>query len=385
MHDILVLGAGYAGLATVTGLAGRMRGRGDVRITLVNATDRFTERLRLHQTGSGQPTAELAVPDLLAGSGVAFVRGWVTAVDAAAHRVRVDDRRDLRYDTLVWALGSVADTGAVPGADEHAYALDGRADAEALADRLAQPGSGGVVVIGGGLTGVEAAAEIAERHPGRTVLLVARDEPAATMTPRARARLRRALDRLGVEVRTGTEVAEVLPGAVVLADGTSIAAHAVVWTGGTRVSPLAGAAGLTVDERGRIVTDPVLRSVSHPDVYAVGDAAAIRQNYGVIHGTCQSGMPTGVHVAVAIARELAGRQPRPFRFGYFHAPVSLGRRDAVVQFTRPDDSPRRLYLSGRWAAWYKETVSSAPWPVFRRMLRVPALGAYWAHGGRYTR
>ena len=384
MHEILILGAGYAGLSAVTQLAGRVRGRDGVRITLVNPADRFTERLRLHQTGCGQPTAELSIPELLTGSGVRFIRGWVTAVDARARTVRVDDRHDLRYDTLVWALGSVADTVVVPGADEHAYTLDGRAEAEAFADRLAR-GTGPVVVAGGGLTGVEAAAEIAERHPGRTVVLLARDEPGATMAPGARAHLRAALDRLGVRVRIGAEVREVRAGCVLLAGGGTVGADAVLWTAGTRMSPLARRAGLTVDGRGRIVTDAVLRSVSHPEVYAVGDAAAVRQRYGVLHGTCQGGMPTGVHAAIAIVRGLDGRAPRPFRFGYYHAPVSLGRRDAVVQFTRPDDSPRRAYLTGRAAAWYKETVSSAPWPVFRRMLRTPATGAWWAHGGRYTR
>ncbi|MFD0783990.1 FAD-dependent oxidoreductase, partial [Micromonospora azadirachtae] len=121
-------------------------------------------------------------------------------------------------------------------------------------------------------------------------------------------------------------------------------------------------------------------------VYAIGDAAAIQQGYGVIHGTCQSGMPTGVHAATSIVRELDGRQPHAFRFGYLHIPVSLGRRDAVVQFTRPDDSPKRLFLTGRAAVWYKETVSSAPWPSFRRLRIFPALGSFaWRRGGRYTR
>ena len=125
--------------------------------------------------------------------------------------------------------------------------------------------------------------------------------------------------------------------------------QAVLWTTGVRVSPIAAAAGLEVDDRGRIVTDESLRSVSHPNVYAVGDAAAIRQGYGVMHGTCQSGIPTAVHAATSIVRELKGKQPKKFRFGYVHQPVSLGRHDAVIQFTHADDSPGRFYLAGRMA------------------------------------
>ncbi|MEU8329114.1 FAD-dependent oxidoreductase [Micromonospora sp. NPDC048839] len=383
-HHVLILGAGYAGLAAATQLAARTR-KADVRVTLVNAHERFTERLRLHLTATGQRVAELDIPTLLANTGAHFVRGWVTAVDAQTRTVRVDDSRVLRYDTLVYGLGSVTDTTVVPGVEEHAYTLDGPSDATTLADRLARLDGGTVVVVGGGLTGVESAAEIAERHPELDVVLVGRQDPGARMTARARSHLRTALTRLGVQVISGTAVTKVLPDGVELAGARTMAADVVLWTAGTRVSPLAAAAGLTVDDRGRVVTDATLRSVSHPDVYAIGDAAAIRQGYGVLHGTCQSGMPTGVHAAVSIARALRGRQPRQFRFGYYHTPVSLGRNDAVVQFTRPDDSPRRGCLTGRPAVWYKETVSASPWPTYRRMTTLPSSGVFWPRGGRLTR
>ncbi|WP_030264835.1 NAD(P)/FAD-dependent oxidoreductase [Streptomyces sp. NRRL B-24484] len=385
-HEVLVLGAGYAGLAATIQLAARTRRRGNLRVTLVNPYDTFTERLRLHMTATGQETAAMSIPELLDGTGAGFVRGWVTAVDADAKTVRIDDDLVLRYDTLVYGLGSIADTASVPGADDHAHSLDGPEGAALLADRLARLGDGGTVVVGGsGLTGVEAAAEIAERHPELRVVLLGRQEPGANLHPRARAHLDAALARLGVRVRSGVEVVKVLPDGVELADGSGIPADVVLWTSGTRVPPLARAAGLTVDDRGRVVTDGALRSVSHPDVYAVGDAAAIRQGYGVMHGTCQGGMPTGVHAALSVLRVLAGKEPKPFRFGYYHTPVSLGRNDAVVQFTRPDDSPRRFVLTGRRAARYKEAVSAAPWPTFARMKKMPASGAFWPHGGRHTR
>jgi NADH dehydrogenase FAD-containing subunit len=379
MHKIVILGAGYTGVMAAVTLAARTKRREDVAITVVNATERFTERLRLHQTATGQQTADLRVPDLLAGTGVEFVCGWVTGVDTATRTVRVDDERVLVYDTLVYALGAVTDTAAVPGVEDHAYTLDG--DAGLLADRL----TGTVAVCGSGLTGVEAAAEIAEQHPHLDVVLLGKQEPGATLGPKAKAHLDAALERLGVRVRCGVEVVKVLPDSVELADGDSEAADVMLWTSGVRVAPLAAAAGFEVDERGRIVTDAALRSVSHPEVYAVGDAAAIRQGFGVLHGTCQSGMPTGVHAAKSIERELKGKRPKPFRFGYYHAPVSLGRHDAVVQFTKPDNTPRRFALTGRRAAWYKETVSAAPWPTYGRIKNFPGMASIWPRGGRYTR
>lgn len=236
-HEVLVLGAGYAGLSAAIQLSARTRKRGNLRVTLVNPYDTFTERLRLHMTATGQQTAEMNIPELLDGTGAGFVRGWVTAVDAEAKTVRIDDDRVLRYDTLVYGLGSIADAVAVPGVDDHAYTLNGPEDAALLADRLTRLDGGTVVVGGSGLTGVEAAAEIAERYPELQVVLLGRQEPGASMYPKAKAYLDAALVRLGVGVRSGVEVAKVLPGSVELADGSSIPAAAVLWTSGTRISP----------------------------------------------------------------------------------------------------------------------------------------------------
>jgi NADH:ubiquinone reductase (H+-translocating) len=383
MTKILILGAGYTGMGTAMGLAGRLNGRDDVHVTLVNPQTRFTERLRLHQTASGLQLADLQIPDLLANTDVQFVQGWVTAIDADTHTVRIDDEYALHYDTLVYALGSVADTDIVPGVDEFAYTLNSAQDATLLADQLDRLTDATVVVAGGGLTGIESAAEIAEQHPGLNVVLLSRQEPGSMMGDKARTRLHSGLARLGVQVRAGTDIVKVMSDGVALADGEVVPAHAVLWTTGVRVSPLAAAAGLQVDDRGRIVTDESLRSVSHPDVYAVGDAAAIRQSYGVMHGTCQSGIPTAMHTAASIVRELNGKRPKQFRFGYVHQPVSLGRHDAVIQFTHADDSPGRFYLAGRLAVTYKETVSASPWSTYRLIKALPAAGSMtWRRGGR---
>jgi NADH:ubiquinone reductase (H+-translocating) len=388
-HRIVVLGGGYAGMTCALDVARRTRRRGG-RVTLVNPSRRFTERLRLHQLAAGEELADVRIPDLLDGTGVAFVQGWARSVDTGRRLVRVDTadgERDVGYDTLVYAVGSVADTATVPGADSHAYTLDSAPAALALAARLAElPAGATVAVCGGGLTGIEAAAEIAENRPGLHVVLLSRDEPGAMMGPRARAYLHRALGRLGIQVRQGVEVVKVLPDAVELAGGETVAADACVWTTGCVPPPLAAQAGLTVDAAGRVVVDQTLRSVSHPSVYAIGDAAAIRQAWGTVHGTCQSGIPTAVHASLAIARDLRGRRPKRFRFGYIHQPVSLGRGDAVVQFTRPDDTPRRWYLKGRMAVAYKEFVSSSPPKAYRLMRRVTIPSRLLSlRGGRATR
>lgn len=381
MHKIVILGAGYTGMIAAVSLVGRTRKRDDVQITVVNATERFTERLRLHQLASGQQLAQLRIPEML--PEVEFIQGWVTGVDPDARTVRIDDERVIEYDTLVYALGGVADSHGVPGVDDHAYTLDSAHNAELLAHKLTTMATGTVAVVGSGLTGLEAAAEIAEQRPELDVVLVGREEPGSMMGAKAKAHTDAALTRLGVAVRSGADVVKVMPDGLRLAGGDTVDADVVLWTSGVRVSVLAN--GIEVDDHGRILTDDTLRSKSHPNVYVVGDAAAVQQGFGFIHGTCQSGMPTGAHAAAAIVRELNGKAPKAFRFGYYHMPVSLGRDDAVIQFTRPDHSPRRMALTGRRAVWYKETVTSGPWPTYVRIKKHPGMGLVWPRGGRYTR
>lgn len=384
-HRIVILGGGYTGMLAAVRLARRTRAL-DVRITLVNPSPRFTERLRMHQVAAGQQLADHRIPALLEGTGVAFVQGSATAIDTEHQEVTVDDTTRLRYDELIYALGSTADTSIVPGAADHAWTLDNPATARRFAERLAEVAARGgkVTVCGGGLTGIEAAAEISDSHPGARVTLISTREPGAMMGPKARAHLHRALDRLGVTRETGRAVVKVLPDAVELTGGELLPTDLTLWTAGVRVSPLAAHAGIETDAHGLIVVDPTLRSVSHPAVHAIGDAAAVRQAWGQIHGTCQSGMPTAAYTADVIARRLRGKRVRPFRFGYFHQPVSLGRKDAVIQFTKADDCPRRGYLTGRAAVFYKETVSSSPIPAFALSKRM-TVSVTLSKGGRATR
>ncbi|MFQ6394159.1 NAD(P)/FAD-dependent oxidoreductase [Nocardia sp. KC 131] len=382
---IVILGAGYTGMLAAVRLARRTR-KLDTTITLVNPSARFTERLRMHQIAAGQELAEHRIPEILEGSGVEFVHGWVTSIDAEAKQVCVDDTRTLHYDKLIYALGSSTDTSIVPGAADHAWTLNDPRTAHRCSEQLAvvATNGGNVAVCGGGLTGIEAAAEIAENHPGLNVTLISRTEPGAMMGEKARAYLNAALDRLGVARAIGGTVTKVLPDAVELDGGELIPADLTLWTTGVRVSPLATQAGIETDARGLIVVDPTLRSVSHPDIHAIGDAAAVRQAWGQVHGTCQSGLPTAAYTADTIARQLRGKKVEPFRFGYFHQPVSLGRRDAVIQFTKADDTPGRFYLTGPTAVKYKETVSGSPVPAFKMSKKV-TMSVQLSKGGKATR
>jgi NADH:ubiquinone reductase (H+-translocating) len=207
-----------------------------------------------------------------------------------------------------------------------------------------------IVVLGAGYAGLVAAARLARQG----------DRPGSWLSPRAQAYVSAAFDRLGVEVVTGT-VASVAADSLTLADGSQVPFDACIWAGGFRVTNLA--TGIAVNNRDRILVDAHLRSISHPDVYAIGDAAAASGPWGdsMAYG-CRTGGFMGPYVADAIA----GRTSKPFTFRYIHQCISLGRRDAVIQFVNgTDESPRRTILKGRLAVAYKNIVlGSAIW-LFR--------------------
>ncbi|OLT28823.1 oxidoreductase [Actinomadura sp. CNU-125] len=349
----MVLGAGYAGLGAAK-RAAAAAGQ-DAKVTLVNASGRFVERVRLHQLASGQRLTDLPLTGLLDGTGVDLVVARATGLDPDARKVRLDGGVDLGYDTLVYALGSTADLDAVPGVREHAFSVADAADAEHLRDRL--PGLGSVTVVGGGLTGIETAAELAETRPGLRVDLVTAEPLGVSLGPRARRYLHRTFERLGVAVHENAPVAKVAADGLLLEDGRDLPADAVVWTAGFRVPRLAAEAGLGVDGHGRVRIDRTLRAQTHPDVIAVGDSATLPVGGRASRMSCQAGLPMGLHGGKAAAALARGREPERMTLRYISQCVSLGRRDALVQFSRFDDTPiERAVLTGRAAVRTKELV-----------------------------
>jgi NADH:ubiquinone reductase (H+-translocating) len=350
--NVLVLGAGYSGLVAAKLVARHT----SATVTLVNADSRFVERVRNHQLATGQHWRHRSLDELLAGTGVRLVVDRVTRIDAAHRRVHLaGESQPLGYDVLIYALGSRADTASVPGVAEHAFTVADAEQATRLAERLRSAGT--VAVVGGGLTGIETAAELAESRPELKVRLVTGGQLGAGLSERGRRHLHRTFGRLGVEVHEHATVTSVDADGVLLADGGHVGADTVVWTTGFTVPPLAREAGFAVDGRGRLVVDGSQRSVSHPEVYGIGDAAAAHQPDGQeLRMACATGMPVAHHAATAIAARFAGREPGPLRFRFINQCISLGRRDALIQFVHADDTPHEVVLGGRVAALYKEAI-----------------------------
>jgi NADH dehydrogenase len=359
----IILGAGYAGMTAALRLAHKTRGL-PVEITLVNGSADFVERIRLHQVAAAERIKQRSIQKLLEGTGVRFVQGWVTGLAPAAQQVTVRTaagEETLGYDTLLYTLGSRTDKDSVAGVREYALAVGDPSDGERLQQRLhklAEAGYGGeVVVVGGGLTGIETASELAERYPALPVRLVTAGRLGYGLSERGRAYIRRTFDRLGIAVQEQTRVERVTDGAVVTASGQVILCGLCVWAGSFQALPLAREAGLATNNRGQILIDANMRSITSPAIYAAGDSAAFVPPVGLtMRMACATAVPMAAHAADNLSALLNGEPQQPFRFGYVVQCISLGRRDGLIQRVQADDSPLERIWTGRPAAWFKEFI-----------------------------
>lgn len=370
---VVIVGGGYAG----TLAANRLRQHPAVDVTLINPRPAFVERIRLHQYVAGTGTATIDYPDLL-GDGVKLVVDSVTRIDAADRRVRLASGAVLDYDYLIYAVGSTGViTPAVAGAAEFAYSISELEHATRLLARLEQLGPDApVTVVGGGLTGIEAASELAGQ--GRAVTLVCGEMLAPSLAASGRRSVAKALRKLGVDVREAAVVAEVRADSVVLGDDTVLPSAVTVWTAGFGVPDLATASGLATDGLGRLLTDETLTSIDNPWIMAAGDAVAPTGQ--PLRMSCQAALPLGAQAADTVLARIAGSSPAAVDQAFAAQCISVGRNAGTVQLARRDDTPVKAFVGGRLGAVVKETICNFTVKWIRGEAAKP--GSYhWMKGG----
>lgn len=370
---VVVLGGGYAG----TMAANHLRLRTDVDITLVNPRPQFVERIRLHQLAAGTATATATYSTLL-GNGVRLVVDTADHIDAATRRVLLASGAALDYDYLIYAIGSTgAAPVAVPGAAEYAHLLSELEGAQKLRYALADLRTDApVVVVGAGLTGIEAAGEFGEQ--GREVTLVCGGILGPSLSGPGRRSVARQLRKLGVNVLESATVTEVRWDSVVLGDGTVLPSAVTVWTAGFGVPDLAARSGLRTDSLGRLLTDETLTSISDERIVAAGDAAAPSNQ--PLRMSCQAAIPLAAQAANTVLSRIAGTAPALLNQAFTGQCISVGRSFGTIQLARTDDTPVNLYVGGRMAAAIKELVCKGTVWGLRKEAAKP--GWYrWLKGG----
>ncbi len=365
---VVVVGCGFGGLWAARGLR-----RAPVELTVLDRTNHHLFTPLLYQVataGLSAPAISGPIRHILAGqANTTVLLGEVQAVDAARRSLRLDDGSELGYDYLVLGTGTVNHyfghddwAPSAPGLKTLDDALEIRARiltaferAERETDAAKRAAWLTFVVVGGGATGVELAGTLAEiaRHTLRgefrrfdphnaRVVLVEGSERVLPPYPRElseKARLQ--LERLGVTVWLGKLVTGIDAGGVTL--GTDrLAAKTVLWAAGVAASPLGRSLGVPLDRQGRVKVEPDLSLPGHPEVFVVGDLAAVEGVPGIAPAAKQMGR----HAALNIRNSLVGGRRLPFRYRDYGQLATIGRNAAVAEIGR-------LHLSGypAWITW----------------------------------
>src|SRR4051794_2381133 len=366
--NVLILGGGYGGLYTARKLEGTLPPH-SANVTIVNDVNfmLYTPLLPGAAGGTLEPR-HVVVPLREELRATNLYLGHVTGADPERREVyvRSPEGRDetLPYDQLVVALGSISRTLPIPGLKEHALGFKTLSEAIALRNRLllaleqaesveddaTRDALLGFVFVGAGYAGLEGIAELqdlaadvmdlyprARLHGMRFMLVEARDrvmpEISSDLADTATAELR----RRGIEVRTGTTIERVSSGSVELSTGEVVPGRTVVWTAGVKPRPVVARLGLPLDGGGRLRSDRFCRVEGFPNVWAVGDAAAIPDPARA----GQPSPPTAQHAlreARVVARNVAsalgdgGRaRRRPFTYKTLGVFVDMGRHQAVAE------------------------------------------------------
>jgi NADH dehydrogenase len=356
---VLVLGGGFAGIG-----AARKLENADVDVVVVDRHDYHTFQPLLYQLATGllETTAVgHSLRDLVKEQSNATIhKAPVSAISLEDREVRFDGLAPITYDFLVLALGAEVNFFGTEGAADHAFPMYTLPDAIRLknhvldrweaADKdpgLVDDGALTAVVVGGGPTGVETAGALAELYRGnfetdypnlpqekaRIVLVEAGDEIFAMFKPNLREYARDALEKRTVEVVTGARVQSVTPTRVTLASGEVIPAHTLVWGAGLQGNRLVQSLGIDLERGNRIGVGPELELPGYPEVYVVGDVAAITdaKTEQVLPQLGSVALQSGEHAGETIARRVAGKSRKPFKYRDKGTMAAIGRDSAVVQ------------------------------------------------------
>ncbi len=356
---VLVLGGGFSGI----GAAQKLK-KSNVEVVVVDKNDYHTFQPLLYQVATGlleQPAVGHPIRDLFHDQDNARIhQDLVTSIDLDAREVTFEELEPLTYDYLVFGLGAEVNFFGVEGAADHAFPLYTLADAVRLknhvlrsweeADKqpeLIEDGALNVVVVGGGPTGIETAGAMAELYNGvfkkdypdvppeqATIVLV---EAGPEIFPMFKQDIRdyteQALAKRGVDVMTGEVVESITARRVTLKSGKELRAHTLVWGAGLQGNELVQSLGLELEKGNRIGVDGELRVPSHPEVYAVGDVAAItdQKTNQVLPQLGSVALQAGEHAGKTIAHRVAGKEPKPFKYRDKGTMATIGRGSAVVQ------------------------------------------------------
>lgn len=397
--QVVVIGGGFGGLAAVRELR-----RADVDITLIDRHTFNTFQPLLYQVA----TATLNAGDITwflravrdRQDNVRYLKGTVLSMDHAARTVVLDGGQSVAYDYLIIAAGVTANYFGVPGAPEHAMPLYRRSQALAIRDKLfttleeavinGQDRDLGIVVVGGGATGVETAGALAEFRNNDMPITYPELKPAhihitlveqlpfvlAPFHEKLREYARKSLEKRGVDLRLETPVKEVRANGVILGGGEFLPASIIVWASGVTVHTVVENWGVPQGRGGRIGVDDHLAVEGLDGVFAVGDIA-VENGDRALPQLAQPALQGGKYVARLLQAKLGGKATEPFNYRDKGTLATIGRNSAVAEVK---GLPRLKGLAA-WIIWVTTHVFSLLGNRNRlaTMINLGAKYAFWHH------
>jgi NADH dehydrogenase len=370
---VVIVGGGFAGLSAARGLR-----RAEVDVTLIDRTNHHVFQPLLYQAATAAVSpGDISAPIrflLRRQRNAKVVLATVTGIDVGRRRVSLDEgTEEAPYDYLIVASGARHSYFDRPDWEPLAPGLKSIEDAleirnrflsaferaercEDLAERRAWQT---FVIVGAGPTGVELAGVMPvisrkalapdfrriDASDTRVILVEAGDRVLSTYPRSLSDAARRDLEELGVDVRLNTTVTNIEPGGVAT-NGERIPARNVFWAAGNQASGLGQMLGAPTDRAGRVKVEGDLSIAGHPEVFAVGDLAAVRHGDGLVPGVAPAANQQGAHAARCIRDDLRGRPRESFRYLNKGSLATIGRHRAVADFGW-------LRFSGRvaWLLW----------------------------------
>ena len=396
--NVVILGGGFAGMATAAGLEQDLHGGGPVSVTLVSDQNALLFTPMLAEVAGGSLEAShISTPLRSSLHRTEFVRGLAEAVDFERRVVKVScvggapgTAREIPYDHLVLALGSVSNYFGADNIERHSLDFKTLLDASRIrnhviemferADREPDPETRRAlvtfVVAGGGFAGVELAGAINDFSRGisadypavasgeiRGMLVHSRDRILPELSESLARYAQGRMAARGVDFRLGTRVLDAQPGQVTLSDGV-VRTQTLVWTAGTAPNPLLKSFGLETDKRGAAVVESTMAVAGRPGVWALGDCAAVKDGISgkACPPTAQFALRQGAALARNIGCALRGKPLAPFHFDSLGSLCVVGHQTACAEITLPFARSRSLRFSGllAWMMWRGIYISKLP-------------------------
>lgn len=351
----IIVGAGYAGIIAANRLA---RKSPELEVLLVTANPLFSEKIRNHQVIAGTKTKSHSIRKMLHKK-VGLKLANVQKILTDRNSILLGNGEELQYDYLGYTPGMRAEEKKKPN-NESYFSIVNEEDCLRLRKQLLENSNVSVTVIGGGLSGLETATELAESYPGIKITILDSGNIGKSFHPDAIEYMKKVLSDMDVNLLEKSKAKSFEKESIVLENGSRVLHDYCVFAAGLVASDLGSKSELAHNGIGQIFVDQYLQVPESPNILGAGDAVKIdKEEYSYLRMSCATALPMGVYLAERMAH-LAGYDSKlgtkPFNFGYLGRCVSLGRSVGLIQFVSSDDQAQDRMLKGKLGGLVKELV-----------------------------